>query len=870
MPRLTATYRVQMNASFTISHARAQVDYLSRLGVSHLYCSSVLAAHAGSTHGYDVVDPTRINPELGTEDDLRALSRDLHDRDMGLILDVVPNHMGTGADNPYWDDVLARGERSPYARWYDIDWAAAGGRRKVILPILGDELDRVLERNELSVRLESGGEPRIAYFDRTFPIDRSTLPPDLQLAQFDPGATRELTALYSGPDAGDRLRALLDAQHYQLVSFRRGWSDVNYRRFFDVADLVGLRMEDPEVFAATHALILRLVRDGVADGLRIDHVDGLRDPAGYLARLRASVFPDTPIFVEKILAPDERLRSSWPVQGTTGYEFLNALEDVFVDPAGFAEIERDYRRWRRLGDTTFRDIVRAGKTAILNGPLRADVEHVARLIEPLAPSTGERWSRRDLAIALVELVGALPAYRTYIDPSRPIEDADRDLIERASREAQARNAAAAPIIAIIADLLLGRMPATDDAARADLVRRFQQLTAPAAAKGLEDNALYVYVPLLSRNEVGGAPDRSLDDAAARFHDANLYHAEHWPLGLVCTTTHDTKRSADVRTRLDALTGIPREWERVVRRWRRLNRKHRSIVKGRMAPDGNSEYSLYQTLVALWPAPRPGRRTDDLPDRRWRESARERLTQYTLKAAREAKTQTSWTDPDPDYERATSEFVAAILQPSDEAPFLPDVARLVSLIAPASAWNALSRIALHLTSPGTPDIYQGDELWNYLLVDPDNRRPVDYEARSEAAASLRAVEEAVASSAPIDPHDHRVKLFVTARLLDLRRSHADLFVHGAYRALPVRGSSAGRVIAFAREHAGQCAITIAVCHTATGSSASPDWWTDTAVELPHELRGRCWRSVVIPGEFQAGDFVEIGGPFVNLPMIVAAG
>jgi malto-oligosyltrehalose synthase len=342
MPRLTATYRLQMNAGFTLSDARARIDYFARLGVSHLYCSPVLAARAGSTHGYDVVDPTRINPELGSEDDLRVLSRDLHARDMGLILDIVPNHMGIGAENSYWDDVLTYGERSRYARWFDIDWAAHADRpRKLILPILGDELDRVLERGELTVRLPPGDVARLTYFDRSFPLDPSTLPPELQLAQSDPEEARELVHSYAGPAAHERLSKLLDAQRYELVSFRRGASEVNYRRFFDVADLVGLRMEDPAVFAETHAFILRLVGDGVIDGLRVDHIDGLSDPAGYLTRLRASIPADAPIFVEKILAPDERLRSSWPVQGTTGYEFLNALENIFIDPDGLPETTGD-------------------------------------------------------------------------------------------------------------------------------------------------------------------------------------------------------------------------------------------------------------------------------------------------------------------------------------------------------------------------------------------------------------------------------------------------------------------------------------------------------------------------------------------------
>jgi (1->4)-alpha-D-glucan 1-alpha-D-glucosylmutase len=872
MRHLTATYRLQLNAGFTFSHARSAIDYFARLGVSHLYCSPVLAARAGSMHGYDVVDPARINPELGTEDDLRGLSHDLHANDMGLILDIVPNHMGMGAENPYWDDVLTYGERSRYARWFDIDWSTnPADRRKLVLPILGDELDRALERGELGVRLRRGNEPRIEYFNHSFPIDPSTLPPELQLAQTDPVEASELAGVFSGPAAHDRLHVLLDAQHYELVSFRRGWSEVNYRRFFDVADLVGLRMEDPEVFAETHALILRLVGEGVVDGLRVDHIDGLLDPSGYLTRLRASIPADAPIFVEKILAPDERLRASWPVQGTTGYEFLNSLEDIFIEPSGFAEIERDYRRRRKLSGTTFRDIVRANKAAVLEGPLRADVERLATVLGQLARGVDERWRRHDLTTAIVALTAALPVYRTYVDPSRPIEDADRDLIQRATRDARAGNAGVAAVVAFITDLLLGKPTSVDETTRRHFVRRFQQLTGPAAAKGLEDSALYVYLPLVSRNEVGGAPDRGLGDAVTRFHDANALRAGRWPLGLLCTTTHDTKRSADVRSRLDVLSEFPREWSRAVRRWQRLNHKHRRVVKGRMAPDSNSEYLFYQTLVALWPPPRPGRRIDDLPDRRWRESARERLIQYMLKAAREAKTRTTWSQPDAAYEGAITDFVAAVLQPADDAPFLADVARLVSRIAPAGAWNALSRIAIHLTSPGTPDIYQGDEFWNFTLVDPDNRRLVDYDPRSAAVVELAGIEAGIKSSAAIDPNDNRVKFYITARLLEMRRKYSELFARGSYRPLVASGTRARHVIAFAREYAGQCAITLAARLTSTiGATPASDWWADTAVALPAELQGRCWQSQIVGGMLSAADSIELGSPFVKLPMIVVVG
>ncbi|MDB4877537.1 MAG: malto-oligosyltrehalose synthase [Gemmatimonadetes bacterium] len=869
-PPLTATYRLQMNAGFTLANARERVDYFAALGVSHLYLSPIFAARRGSMHGYDVVDPTRVNPELGSEADLRALAADLHARGMGLMLDIVPNHMGIGPENVYWDDVLTHGERSRFAPWFDIEW----NHHKVILPILGDELDRVLERGELSVKLIEGETPRIVHFSHSFPVDPASLPPELQLAQVDQEEAGGLAEAYSRPEGRERLRALLEAQHYRLVFWRRGQTEINYRRFFDVNDLIALRMEDRAVFDATHAFVLGLVRDGTVDVLRIDHIDGLLQPAEYLARLRAAVSPDTPLFVEKILSVDEKLPADWPVQGTTGYDFLNDLGDVFVDPAGFREIERSYRYMRRLEEGTFHDVARAGKAGILAGALRADVERLAALLQPIARAGRHRWAIAQIADALAELVVALPVYRTYIAANAPIDPADRARIERAAISAETR-AASPEIVAFARDVMLDRLPSADPAARLRFVQRFQQLSGPATAKGVEDTALYAYVPLASRNEVGGSPDRPLDDAVARLHEANLHRAEHWPLALLTTTTHDTKRSADVRARLDALSEMPHEWERSVRRWRRLNDKHRKTVRGRMAPDTNSEYVLYQSLLALWPAPRAGRRSDDVPDRAWRDAARHRLTRYMLKAAREAKNRTSWTEPDAAYEEALTHFVGAILEPADDAPFLPDVARLVSRVANVAAYNALARTVIHLTAPGTPDIYQGDELWDYVLVDPDNRRQVEYDLRAGALADLASTERRIAEGKPgdrgsvVDLFDNRTKLLITHRLLAARRAHADLFAKGSYRGLSVKGSQAAHVIAFARSFEGRHVITAAprlVCDLLAADTR--EWWGDTAVELPEELRGSQLSSWIVTENFDVSSGVlEIASLFAKLPVAV---
>lgn len=864
-PTLTATYRLQMNAGFTLAQARERVAYFHELGISHLYLSPVFAARKGSMHGYDVVDPTHINPELGTDADLRALSAELHALDMGLILDIVPNHMGIGAENRYWDDVLTHGESSRYARWFDVDWT----HHKLVLPVLGNELDRVIDNGELSVTLVEGETPRISYFAHSFPLDPDSLPPELQLAQVDPEEAGTLAELYSSAEGRERLKSLLDAQHYRLVFWRDGATEINYRRFFDVNDLAALRVEDPSVFDETHAYVLGLVNDGVVDGLRVDHIDGLRRPEEYLTRLRAAVPNDLPIFVEKILAPGEQLPATWPVQGTTGYEFLNDVDDALIDAEGFAEIEASYRRTRHLGeDATFHELARLSQMKILAGPLRADVNRLAALLDPLARASGHRWPLTEQANNLIQLLAALPVYRTYVAPGAPLTPADRAVLDTALAEAKAHGAAT-EIITFVVAVIAGELSPLDPSARARFVERFQQLSGPATAKGVEDTALYAYVPLASRNEVGGAPDRSLSDAVAQLHRRNEVRATRWPLTLLAATTHDTKRSADVRARLAALSEVPADWERSLKRWRRLNDKHRSTVHGRMAPDTNSEYLVYQTLVALWPPPRAGRRIDDLPDRAWRDSARERLTRYMRKAVREAKSRTSWLDPEPEYERALEHFIDRILQPGEDAPFLVDVARFVSHVAAIGAHNSLSRIAIQLTSPGTPDIYQGDELWNYALVDPDNRRQVDYAARRAMLDDIAKIEHRLTDAQDADLLSNEAKLFVTYRLLQLRRAHAELFTHGSYRPLAVHGARAANAIAFARSFGGKHVIT--VVPRLVGSlveSASSTWWNDVAVELPADVQEEQWTSQVLTASIRSADgLLRIVAAPDKLPVMV---
>jgi malto-oligosyltrehalose synthase len=861
MAELRATYRLQLNASFTLADARRRVPYFAKLGVSHLYLSPIFGARACSLHGYDVVDPTRVNPEIGGEAELRALAVELAAHDMGIIIDIVPNHMGVGAENARWEDVLTHGERSRYSQWFDIDWTDRGHGAKVVLPVLGGSLDAVLARGELSLAVRDGTTPRIQYFGQSFPIDPATLPPELQLVTFDPGAALELAESYDGQKGARKLRALLAEQHYRLIDWRRGPAEINYRRFFDVSDLVAVRVEDPGVFAESHALTLSLVREGLVDGVRVDHVDGLADPRGYLERLRAALPPGAPLFVEKILTEGEALRGDWPIDGTTGYEFLNDLEDLFIDPNGFAQIEATYRRLRRLpAGRTFRAIAHEHKRAVLTRAFGSDVTRVVELFDAAA-GTDDAEPAAVRRAAIVELIASLPVYRSYLD-GRSIEPADEDVIARA------RDAAVASVDPIVAgaiqrvvDLLLDRVEHVDPAARLRFVRRFQQLSGPAMAKGVEDTALYVYVPLASRNEVGGAPDRPLDDAVERFHRRNVENAKHWPRTLIATNTHDTKRSADVRARLDALSLAAPEWARAVRRWRKLNARHRGTVHGRLAPDTNTEYLLYQTLVALWPPPRPGRRVDDLPDRAWRDAARGRLVRYALKAAREAKTSTSWVEPDPDYEAALDAFVAAIFAPADDAPFLTDVARLVARIAPIGAANTLARVALHLTAPGTPDLYQGDEHWNFTLVDPDNRSPVDYDAR------IRLLEEVGASGT--FSMDVRSKLHLVERLLALRRERSELFQLGDYVPLAAVGSCATQVVAFARSFGERHVLTVA-SRAGVAPADQSTGWGDTRLELSPPLDAVRWRQWLVPDSFVYQGSLSLSALLRTIPVAVLCG
>ena len=904
MPEIRATYRLQLHAGFPLSAATELVPYLSRLGISHIHCSPMLQARRGSIHGYDVVDPTRLDPELGTEAELEALRAELAGHGMGIVLDIVPNHMAASSENPAWDDVLAHGSASAFASWFDIDWRATERelRGRVLLPILGGRLSDALSGGEIALELRDG-VPRVRYFEHDLPLDPSTMPGVLggavagcrralhtehpacveleeivgALRRLPRRTTRRPAALTrrreaapatlarlrnlvarvpemaaalaeavgeftAGPEGTRRLRRLLEAQVYRLAHWRRAAREINYRRFFDVNDLVALHTEDPDVFGQTHALVLEWRRRGLVDGFRIDHPDGLLDPLGYLQRLASAAFDEgssPPVFVEKILSPGERLRADWPVAGTTGYDFLNQAEGLFIDPAGYEAIEADYRRVIRQ-PLEFRAIARQGKRLALEGGLSAGVRRLADRLLKLTGPGGALPSvpRQELVRAVVETIVALPVYRTYMDGRSPVPGPeDRRLLEGAIADARARGRSSAAALGLLEGVLLAREGWADtpdlERFRLRFVERFQQISGPATAKGIEDTAFYAYAPLLSRNEVGGGPETPLARATADFHAANEDRAARWPHGLLAVTTHDTKRTADVRSRLDVLSEISAEWAERVRFWRHLNLPHKRTVRGRRMPDPATVYHMLQALVGIWPLTPPG--VGDL------ETLRERIGGYMVKAVREAKLRTTWTDPDEGFETALLADVGALLAPDRSPRFLDDLERFVARIGRAGLWNALGRTVLHLASPGVPDLYQGDELWNFALVDPDNRRPVDFgirrrrleEIERETAGGGRAgfIADLVAN-----PEDGRIKLHVIRAALVARKERPAAFRSRAYVPLEAVGPSAGRMIAFGRGEGAERLVAVVSRFSAgqmsTGEGpADPALWEGTGLPLP---------------------------------------
>jgi (1->4)-alpha-D-glucan 1-alpha-D-glucosylmutase len=963
-PRIpVSTYRLQIKPSFTFADARALADYLFLLGISDLYSSPILTARQGSEHGYDVVDPSRVSPELGGEEALLRLSDELKSRDMGLLVDIVPNHMCVApGTNAFWADVLENGPSSRYARFFDIDWSPPKTdlEGKLLLPILGDQYGRVLESKELQVELR-GGSLALRYYDATLPLAPKSWPIVLENAldvlrasligessdaasavasddtvllesiltairylptreDLDPvrleermrekeviksrlaalleesqAARRAIVAALErvngradDPHSFDQLDAMLSDQAYRLSSWHVAADEVNYRRFFDINDLAAIRVEDPEVFTEVHATVFRLVEAGHITGLRIDHVDGLLDPASYLSEVqrRASTpasdvergAPESTsataglaiyIVVEKILAHGERLPEVWPIHGTTGYDFLNLVGGIFTDPEGVTQLNEIYTRF--TGRTkSFEEVAYECKKGVLKHGMSSQVAMLARQLDRI--SEQHRHSRdftsQSLQEALVEVLACLAVYRTYVGPDGVASEEDRRWIERAVSDAIRRNPGTSEsLFDFVRSVLLGIHPPglapQQIAERVHFTRRLQQLTGAVMAKAVEDTAFYRHVPLASAGEVGGSPALG-GVSIEEFHQGNLERLRRFPHTLLATSTHDTKRSEDVSARTRVLSEMPRVWQQALEEFRACNARHKVRVGDRLVPDANEEYFLYQALLGAWPG-----------DAEYDASFVDRIKSFMLKAAREAELNTSWISPNQAWEAALARFIERILDPVSENDFLSVFSRLSRPVARVGMYGSLAQVVLKTTCPGVPDFYQGNELWDLSLVDPDNRRPVDFALRRQWLAELDAEPESAALPRQLltQADNGRIKLFVTSRALRFRRAHRALYERGEYTALGVTGHHASHVVAFARTN-GECVAITTVgrhFHSLGADEILPlgrRVWQGTALGLGGVLPSGRFRDVFTGVEIEAAQgALSLSEVFQSLPVAI---
>ena len=935
-PSPQSFYRLQLHKEFTFQQAAAIIPYLRKLGISHCYVSPFLTARQGSTHGYDIIDHSTINPEIGRREDFESFLAVLEQQEMALILDIVPNHMGIGSDNKWWMDVLENGEASKYAQFFDINWQPQqpdlAGR--LLLPILGDYYGKILENGELALNFnDNSGSFSIKYYEHRFPISPRTYPAllgyDLQrlenqlgenhhsyqeyqnliqsfanlpgyeeaspemmqvrhrskevskrtlarlcrqhseIKQFIEGNVILFNGMKDKPESYDLLHALLDDQPYRLAFWRVAADEINYRRFFDINDLAALRMEDVEVFNETHKLIMDLVATGKLDGLRIDHPDGLYDPMQYFCRLQAvaageelrdnsqcSQDPDDPnavplyVVIEKVLADFESLPVNWPISGTTGYDYSNLLNGLFVNAAAEKTMTMTYRRF--IGTKIdYEQLLYDCKKLIIRSSMAGEMNVLAGLLYRLARANRRT---RDLTInslrdGLIEVVCFFPVYRTYT-ASYKIAERDVQFIEWALAKSVSRqHLEDTNVFGFIKSVLLLNVEGSDAEKKKYLnfVMKFQQYTGPVMAKGLEDTFFYRYNRLLSLNEVGGNPDR-FGISIAAFHQNNQTRMRYWPHSMLNTSTHDSKRSEDVRARINVLTEMANEWYQRLKLWSMQNRSYKSRIDDSRSPSKNDEYAFYQNLLGAWPL-------EPLDDK-GRAEFIDRMKNMTLKTSRESKMLTSWTNPNVDYEKALIRFVEGSLDASNR-PFLNDFISFHEDVAWFGMLNSLSQVFLKLASPGIPDIYQGNESWRFCLVDPDSRRPVDYEKRQSMLFSLlekvdAASENVALKSLQLDlldnPADGRAKMYIIAQTLRLRNSRHNVFSEGNYLPLEVTGSKANHICAFARVKDDQVVVVVSprLFLTLTqGKKSLPitdTVWQDTEIRLPEELAGIQLRNI----------------------------
>lgn len=846
-----ATMRLQLHKGFTFADAQLVAPYMARLGISHLYSSPILTARPGSMHGYDVTDPTRVNPELGGEDGFRDLVATLRHHGLGLILDIVPNHMAVGNDNPWWIDVLKYGRSSVHAQVFDIDWRPDNPllQGKVLLPVLGGEYGEVLASGEL--KLERGPEgTELRHYDNRFPIRPED---EAEIAASASGAFDAATE-----DGRARLHRLLERQHYRLAWWRTVADEINWRRFFDINELAGVRVEIPSVFEATHALLFKFYAEGLIDGVRVDHIDGLSDPGGYCRRLRArleQLAPDRPayIVVEKILGRGESLSQDWGVDGTSGYEFMDAVSALQHDPAAQESLQALWSALSgRPGDFDAEEA--PARREMLERSFAAQLDAVAGAVHQVALQGLETRDASRLALrrALVEILAHFPVYRSYGGESEA--GADQAAFAAAIMGATAAESLAGPeMIELVARMLC----AAQTPAQRVAATRFCQLSAPVAAKAVEDTAFYRYGRLLSRNDVG-FDARLLGTDAGTFHRICAERGAAFPGALLATATHDHKRGEDVRARLAVISEIPQVWGEILRRWMKLNAGHRTRPD---APSAGDEIMLYQTLIGAWPL--------DLVanDTTGRRAFVERVARWQEKALHEAKLITSWTSPNQQYEDAAQSFLRTIM--GGEAEFPSEAASFVDRIAAAGAVNGLAQVLLKMTVPGVPDFYQGTEFWDLSLVDPDNRQPVDFAAREHG---LDAGQRPLALVGTW--RDGRIKQAVIAASLALRRERPEVFAAGSYLPLAAEGSGADRIVAFARLTDGDRIIVVAprlpyqLLLEAEDLLVPPRVWQDTSITLPAFLAGR-FGNVLTGDPCQAEGTLRVSELLSRFPLALLA-
>lgn len=867
-----ATYRVQFNQDFRFENATAIIPDLHRLGISHLYASPIFAARSGSTHGYDVIDPNRLNPALGSEEDFEKMVGALQQRSMGLLLDIVPNHMAASPENAWWMDVLENGPASPYATYFGIDWRGPRDRiqDKIFLPTLGEPYGRVLDRGEIRVSYEPCGL-FLNYFQHKLPVAPASyakaLRPDdpsadglrellLLLDSFERLPSRVSTELQAferqkekdalkqrlwdlsrrddevrqhldrriehfnaqTSEGIDALDDLIQQQAYRLAFWKVATERINYRRFFDVSDLIGMRVELPEVFEAGHRLVLELVRSGKAEGLRIDHIDGLAEPLEYQQRLATD---NLYVVAEKILERSEELPDNWPVQGTSGYDFLGMMNSAFVEPHGLEQLSKHYETIQQ-SRSTFDDIAYQRRLHAIETMFSGEMQDVGAHLVWLAEEdrNARDMSRRDIFRAILEVTACMPVYRTYTN-SFEVSASDRDHIAEACRRARAVNPKIHPDVYDFLERVLSLrfkrwMPESSRMDWLVFVRRWQQLSGPIMAKGVEDSAMYVYNRLISMNEVGGTSEAVSPEELHAFFGRRR---ERWPHTMNATSTHDTKRSEDVRARINVLSEIPNEWTRLTTRWSRW------MGERRVGVDANEEYFLFQTLVGAWPL-----NESEVGD------FRARMKAYVIKASREARTHTSWLQPDEAHEAALQAYIDALF---DDQRFQASFRPFCERVSFYGAVNSLSQLLLKVTAPGLPDFYRGTVSWDFSLVDPDNRRPVEFAPLTDFLWKPRELLETW--------KDGRLKVFLTERLLGYRQGNRELFENGDYLPAPVTGKRAPNVFAFMRTSAG-CSTLIVVPRFATQLSATTRLplgiraWLDTAIAIGSSAPKR-WKNVI---------------------------